>query len=737
MSKGKRKTTILRPPPIKVVLLLCQIILTKVGQFPIFLVLTLISLCKTILTRILRFSIGPKKRERGRPRKIRIPLWFKITTASVVVAGVFVFYTWIMLSAAYQLPTPNRLTFQEQPLTTEFYDRNGILLYRLYEGKNRTLVPLNELPSYLLQATVSIEDKNFYKHNGVDPVAIVRALYRNFKSDKLEGASTITQQLIKNSLLSPERTYSRKFKEAILAIWAESVYSKDQILSMYLNNAPYGGANWGIEAASQAYFGKSARILTLGEAAYLAGLPASPSQYSPYGTRVDLGKLRQKEVLDKMVEQKYISRQQENETLGQPLGLKPQIANLLAPHFVMYTKAYLEEKYGARSVSEGGLKVYTSLDLGLQGEVQKVVTEEVSNLASLNVSNGAAMVTDPKTGQILAMVGSKDYHDPDFGNYNVTTALRQPGSSIKPVTYVTAFKKGYSPGNTILDTPVSFSDEWGNTYAPVNYDGTFHGPVSIRTALGSSLNIPAVKMLSIIGIDPVAQTAKDLGITTFTNPKSYGLSLTLGGAPIRMVDMMSVYGAFSQTGMVHPITPILKVTDSNGNVLEEYQDKGQQILQPELAYMVTSILSDNNARTLAFGANSLLNIKGVAVKTGTTDNKKDNWAFGYTPNFVVGVWVGNNDNSPMNPILTSGITGATPIWNRITKGMLAANPNTDFQKPSGIVDVVVDGRRDIATSGILPKALVQIMSDKEKTRFFDAFSSYATSTAALKDSSSN
>lgn len=724
MPKGKRVKNNLTHYPFKIIFLLLKTVMVKIGQLP----------AKFI---IFVLNLPSQKHHRGRPRKIKIPLWAKITVSGVVFFTIFVFYTWSILTAAYQLPTPKRLAFPEQPLTTEFYDRNGTLLYRLYEGRNTSLIVLSDLPSYLLQATIAVEDKNFYKHNGVDFTAIIRAFYNNYSKETIEGASTITQQLIKNSLLSPEKTYRRKIKEIILSMWAESIYSKDQILAMYLNNAPYGGINWGIEAASQSYFGKSAHNLTLGEAAYLAGLPLSPSEYSPYGTRPELGRVRQKEVLQKMVENKYISRQQADEAISKELNIKPQLSDIQAPHFVMYTKSYLEQKYGPMVVARGGLKVITSLDLGLQNQVQNIVSEEVDKLASLNVHNGAAMVTDAKTGQILAMIGSRDYYYPDFGNYNVTASPRQPGSSIKPVTYVTAFKKGYTPGNTILDAPVSFFDEWGNTYSPVNYDNKFHGPVSIRTALGSSLNIPAVKLLATVGIDPMIQTAKDLGITTFTDRKNYGLSLTLGGASIKMVDMMSVYGAFSQNGVVHKITPILKVTDSNGNILEAYENKGQQALQPELAYMITSILTDNKARTLAFGPNSLLNLRKAAVKTGTTDSKKDNWAFGYTPDFVVGVWVGNNDNAPMDPALTSGITGATPIWNRITTGILALDPNTDFEKPLGIVDAVIDGRRDIATTGVLPKNLVQVKYEKDQARYFDAFSSYATSTASLKDSVNN
>jgi membrane peptidoglycan carboxypeptidase len=328
------------------------------------------------------------------------------------------------------------------------------------------------------------------------------------------------------------------------------------------------------------------------------------------------------------------------------------------------------------------------------------------------------------------MVGSRDYHYPDFGNFNATLSLRQPGSSIKVVTYATSFKKGFSPGNTVLDAPVNFKDEWGNSYAPVNYDGSFHGPVSIRTALGSSLNIPAVKMLATVGVDSMVQTARDMGITTFTDPKNYGLALTLGGAEVRMIDMMSVYGTLSQTGRLNRPNPILKVTDSDGNVLEEYSDLSKQAIDPEVAFLLTSILSDNSARTPAFGPNSLLNVSpNVAVKTGTSDNKKDNWTFGYSKDFVVGVWVGNNDSSPMNPVLTSGVTGAAPIWNKITRVLLSKYPASQFQKPAGIAEVIIDGRRDLAIAGNLPKALVRVRQEPDKITFSDGFSFYATPSA--------
>jgi 1A family penicillin-binding protein len=749
MAEGKQKNYFNRHI-LLIVLLLVVFLLEKIGEIPFFILSTILHGLKTvkkihITVPTIHIRLYPVTKHRGRPRTTsltklyslrmhrafrKVPKRYKIaTTLALLLIAVFT-YTFFAVSTVNILPSPTRLVSRDTPLTTEIYDRNNKLLYRLYEGRNRTIVNLNELPPYLSQATIAIEDKNFYHHPGFDPVAIARAIYINHTTSGTQGASTITQQLIKNSMLSPEKTYQRKIKELFLAFWAERIYSKEEILQMYLNEAPYGGPAWGVEAASQTYFGKPAKELTLAEASFLAGLPAAPTLLSPYGTHPEMAKERQKLVLARMSEDSYISKELAEKTANEPLNLKPNRANIEAPHFVFYIKDLLSKKYGNRVVSQGGLKVYTTLDLGLQEEVEQIVKEEVDKLAPLNVQNGAAMVVNGQ-GQILAMVGSKDYYDPKSGNFNVTLALRAPGSSIKPVTYATAFKQGFTPGTTILDTPVNFSDEWGNRYAPVNYDGAFHGPVSIRTALGSSYNIPAVKILATVGVDNVVATSTDMGITTFTDPKNYGLSLTLGGAPTKMIEMMEVYETFSQMGERHPVTGILKVVDSNGNILDEYSDSSKQVLQQEIAYLITSILSDNNARTPAFGPNSLLNLPSyqVAVKTGTSDSKRDNWTFGYTPDFTVGVWVGNNDNSPMNPALTSGVTGAAPIWNKIMKGMLGTALPVAFKRPPGIIDASIDGRKDLAISGILPKSLVRISQTKEKTTFFDPFTVYATSSA--------
>lgn len=720
MPKGQNKKTSLRPSTLNIALLLVKFFLIKIGNFPLYIVQTI---CK-IRVPAIRFP-RPSHR-RGRPKKFRLSRKTKIIIALSSLLIFFLGYTAFLLTAAYQLPSPSRLITSRQPLTTEFFDRNGKLLYRLYDGSNRTLVSLSEIPQHLIWATIATEDQNYYAHPGIDPLAIIRALYNNFTLGTQEGASTITQQLIKNSLLTSEKTYTRKIKEMILALWADMIYSKADILQMYYNEAPYGGSILGISAASQTYFGKHPSQLTLAESAFLAGLPVSPTQFFPYGEKPELGKLRQKTVLGKMVEAGYISKKDAEAAFDQDLNIKPLMNDIRAPHFVRYAQDLLVQKYGTRLVSQGGLKIYTTVNLTLQEEVEKIVYEEVEKLNKLNVQNGASLVTD-KNGQILAMVGSKDYHAEKFGNYNVTLALRQPGSAIKVITYAAAFKKGFSPANTVLDTLVRFPDG----YSPVNYDGRFHGPVSIRTALGSSYNIPAVRMAAIVGVAEIIKTARDLGITTYNQPEKYGLSLTLGAGEVRMIDMVSVYGTLANLGVKMSPTPFLKVVDSNGNILEEFHPEGRQVLDKQVAYLLTDILKDNKARTPAFGPNSLLNIPPyeIAVKTGTSEWKKDNSIYGYSPKYVVGAWVGNPDNTPMNPALTSGVTGAAPIWNRIMKILLEGSQPLAFEKPFGVFETQVDGRKDLGSSGVIPKSVVKIRKNDDILIFSDTFSSYATPAA--------
>jgi len=662
----------------------------------------------------------------------------KVRLASLLAILVifFISYSYFLVELTHDMPSPNNLRTLPTPTTTEFYDRNNKLLYRFYEGKNRTPVKLSEIPPHLIQAAISMEDQHFYNHIGIDFAGILRAGVLFIRDGEVQGGSTITQQLIKNTLLTPERTLQRKTKEIILAFWTERIFSKQEILEMYFNEVPFGGTAWGIAAASQTYFDKKVSDLTLAESAYLAGLPASPTTYSPYGTNPLLAKNRQKEVLRRMVEDEAITQEQANEAFAQELSIKPPSNEIYAPHFVMYIRSQLSERYGERYVSQGGLKVYTTLDLDLQEKAQAIVATEVEKIKNLNVSNGAAMITDAKTGQILAMVGSKNYWEEGSGNFNVTTALRQPGSSIKPITYAAAFKLGFSPGNIILDTPISYKNFW-ETYTPVNYDGRFHGAVSIRTALGSSYNIPAVKMLSAIGLPEMLKTSKDLGITSLTDTNRYGLSLALGGGEVKMIDMMSVYGTFSQMGRKYQVKGISKIVDTKGKVIEDNtKDAGQTVIQPAIAFIISDILSDNKARTPAFGTNSLLNIPGrkVAAKTGTTDNKRDNWTFGYSPEYVVGVWVGNNDNTPMHPSLTSGVTGAAPIWNKIMLEVLKDRPNLAFEKPTEVIPGSVDGQKDLVIAGLPAKSLIRqnrqrvrdeaLSQDRDVITFTDPLSVY-------------
>jgi 1A family penicillin-binding protein len=603
------------------------------------------------------------------------------------------------------LPSPAKLASAEAPQSTQILDRNGELLFNIYRERNSTFVPLSQIPKHMQEATLSIEDKSFYYHGAIDLKGITRALYSTFFKQELQGGSTLTQQLVKNSLLTPERTILRKVKEVILAYATEAVYSKDQIFEMYLNQTPYGGTAWGVEAAAKTYFDKPAKDLTLSEAAFLAGLPEAPSLYSPYGSRPDLAKKRQALVLSEMVEEGYITESEKEKALKAELKFKKLANPIKAPHFVLYVKELLVEKYGQRAVEEGGLKVLTSLDIKTQEIAEATVAAEVSRLRGYRVSNGAALVTNPKTGEILAMVGSKDYFDKEIdGNVNVTIAdTRQPGSSIKPINYAVGLMKGYTAATPFVDSKICFPNQGGQNYCPVNYDGKFHGVVSMRTALASSINIPAVKMLKLNGLESMISTASAMGITTFKDPSRYGLALTLGGGEVKMVDMATAFGVFANNGYRIDLQPILKVTDPRGRVLEEYKPVkspifGKKVLPEGVSFIISDILSDNGARTLAFGENSLLRIPGktVPVKTGTTNDFRDNWTIGYTPSYVVAVWVGNNDNTPMSG-LVSGVTGAAPIWNGIMRQLLANKPDERIARPSSVI-----ARQICANSGLLP-----------------------------------
>lgn len=644
---------------------------------------------------------------RSSPRSSKIPAQLKSTkilsTAATVgfvgMIAAILFIGLLFIWYAKDLPRPDKI-IRREGFSTKIYDRNEKLLYDVFVDQKRTPVELEQIPLTLRQATIAIEDKNFYEHSGFDPMGMVRAVYNIVIHRRLQGGSTLTQQLVKNVLLTQKRVLSRKIKEFILAVQIENRYSKDEILQMYLNEAPYGGTAWGVEAASEGYFGKSVKDLSLVESAVLAGLPQSPTRYSPFGENPDAYIGRTTVVLKRMREDGYISVEEEETALAQleEIDFSGQSIDLKAPHFVMYVKQKLEERYGQRMVEQGGLKVYTTLDLELQEKAQSIVAEEIEKVEYLNITNGASLVIDPQTGEILAMVGSKDYFDPDYdGKVNVTLSLRQPGSAIKPITYVTAFKKGYTASTLLMDTPTVFPIGGGQPdYEPVNYDGKYHGPLQLRYSLGNSINITAVKLLAKIGIEPMLATAYEMGLTTLEpnaeNLRRLGLSVTLGGGDVRLLELSSAYSAFANGGLkVEPIS-ILKVTDQDGKVLEENKPRaGKRVLSEGEAFLINSILADNNARLMTFSSNSLLNItnRKVAVKTGTTNDKKDNWTIGWTPQILTAVWVGNNDSSEMKQV-ASGVSGAAPIWRRIIVEALSEKPAIEFPVPDEIISADVD-----------------------------------------------
>lgn len=613
----------------------------------------------------------------------------------ITLAGLILIFGAVSIFAG--LPSPGKLGSDEFPVSTKILDRNGQLLYEIYTDQNRTPIAIGDLPEYVTEATIAIEDKNFYKHHGFAWEGITRAILNTVFRQKLQGGSTITQQLVKTTLLTPERTLRRKIREALLAMATEIRYSKNEILEMYLNHVPYGGTAYGIEQASHTYFDKNAKDLSLAEAALLAGLPQAPTRYSPFGANPEAAETRQAQVLQRMVEDKYISQEEYQQAVDEPLTYAPQTNNIRAPHFSLYIKQLLVDKYGEALVEKGGLRVTTSLDLNLQDFAQDAVATEVAKLNKANVGNGAALITKPRTGEILAMVGSKDYFDLSIdGNVNVTTRLRQPGSSIKPINYAAGLGTNYTPSTLFLDVPVCFSVPGQPPYCPKNYDGKFHGPVQLRFALGNSFNIPAVKMLAANGVETMIATASAMGITTFTDPSRYGLSLTLGGGEVQMVDMAVAFGVFSNAGLKVDLTPILKVETYTGKVLEEINfdeslPAGEKVVDPAVTYLISHILLDNNARSQAFGASSQLVIPGhaVSVKTGTTDDLRDNWTVGFTPSFLVAAWVGNNDNKPMSPWLVSGVSGAAPIWHKIMAETLKDQPDEWPKKPDNVVGLEV------------------------------------------------
>ncbi len=596
---------------------------------------------------------------------------------------------------------PNLKTLEERKVieSTKIYDRSGqILLYDVHSDIKRTIIPFDKIPKSLKNAVISIEDADFYKHGGFSISSTVRAFIVDLISGEFkQGGSTITQQLAKQVFLTADKSVVRKAKEIILAIKLERAYSKDEILNLYLNEIPYGGANYGVESAAETFFGKPAEKLSLAESVYLAAIPNAPTRYSPYGTHTDELEARKNLALARMKDLGFISADEFEKTRNEKVAFINRGADgFKAPHFVMYVKEKLVADYGEDAVDSGGLKVTTTLDWEMQKKAEELVRSYgASNAKTFNANNAGLVAIDPKTGQILTMVGSRDYFDFNHeGNFNVTLARRQPGSSIKPFVYATAFAKGYTPETTLFDLPTEFNANCNpdgsapagynpdNCYHPQNYDNNYRAPISLRNALAQSVNIPSVKLLYLAGISNSLGTARRLGISTLNDPARYGLTLVLGGGEVELLEMTGAYAGFANDGNWNSVTPILKVENSSGNILEEYKNQSTLAIDQNIARTINDVLSDNIARTPAFGANSTLFFpdRDVAVKTGTTNDYRDAWVIGYTPNIVVGVWAGNNDNSPMEKKVAGFI--AAPLWSAFLKEALKTLPSESFIPPA-------------------------------------------------------
>lgn len=642
----------------------------------------------------------------GTPRHRRSRLFSKQKLTITLITGLIIliiigFFGSFLVFAWYgrDLPAPGKLA-EAAGAGTVFYDRDGEVIYDFDKDKNRVPVKFDEIPDYLKKGTIAIEDKNFYKHKGISQTGIIRAVLSIVFRGSVQGGSTITQQLIKNVLLDSQRSLPRKVKEVILATEVEKRYTKDQILEMYLNEAPYGGSFWGVGSAARGYFDRDPKDLTLAQSAILAGLPQRPSYYSPYIGQNDTWKGRAHDVLRRMREDHYITREQEREAGLQVDKTKfssPKFA-FAATHFVFYVRDFIEREYGAGAFDKG-LRIKTTLSLKAQKQAEKIVNEEVGKLKGYNASNGAAVVLDSKTGEILAMVGSYDFNDNKFGKFNAALGMRQPGSALKPITYATGFEKGYTPATMLMDVPTEFSQDTAHGYKPANYDGKFRGPTQVRFALGNSINVPAVKMLAMVGIRDFLQNAYDAGLTTLQptteNINRFGLAITLGGGEVRLLDLTGAYSVFARGGTHIEPHGVTEIRDGQNKKIYSYKKtKENRVFTEGISFLISHILADNNARAGAFGAYSALVVPGrtVAVKTGTTDDKRDNWTLGYTNDVTVGVWVGNNDNSAMNARIASGVTGASPIWNRIMSTLLKDGKYKDgiAGKPSDVDALQID-----------------------------------------------
>lgn len=643
----------------------------------------------------------------------RLILDFGLLVFGMGILFVALFMMWV---SSLELPTFSDFEARKIANSTKIYDRTGkILLYNIHDNIKRTVVDFDDISQPIKDAVISIEDDQFYHHMGIRPKAIIRSVFKT-ATGNTQGGSTITQQIIKNSLLSTEQTVTRKVKEWILAVKLEDHLSKDEILNIYLNESPFGGNIYGVEEAAQTYFGKPASQVTIVEAAYLAALPQAPSRYSPYGKNRQLLEDRKNLVLSKMREFNYITETQYKEARNTTIQFEPQEKqNGKALHFVFYVRGLLEEQFGEDEVENGGLHVITSLDWELQQKAEAVVKEYATlNKEKYDAENAGLVAIDPRTGQVLAMVGSKDYFDADIdGKVNITLAKRQPGSSFKPIVYAAAFNKGYTPDTVLMDVPTEFNancpvavseNSPDNCYSPVNYDGVFRGPVNLRNALAQSLNVPAVKLLYLTGVNTALDLARQMGITTLKDKNQYGLTLVLGGGEVTLLELTGAYTTFANNGDRSNISPILEVKDKQNQIKYSYKNISKNVLPKEVVLTLSNVLSDNNARIPAFGATSPLYFgdRPVAVKTGTTNDYRDVWTVGYTPSITVGVWGGNNDNTPINKKSAGSVI--SPMWHAFMAEYFKLHPEIEyFETPPPIDETINPILRGIwcsETSGI-------------------------------------
>ena len=629
-----------------------------------------------------------------------LPEWLKLSViafAAIILLGLGGVVLWAVF-----VPIPSIDNFENRQVaqSTKIYDRTGnVVLYDVHGAVRRTSVPLDQISPNIQKATIAIEDDTFYSNPGINPFSLLRAVIADLTSGGyVQGGSTITQQVVKNALLTTDKTVTRKMTEIILALRLTHSYSKEQILSTYLNENPYGGTVYGVQEASQYFFGVDAKDVDLAQAAYLAAIPQAPTYYSPYGSHVSALDSRKNLVLKRMLSNRLISQAEYDQAKAEKVKFRQEReAGIKAPHFVFYIREYLEQKYGADVVDKGGLRVVTTLDYDLQQKAEASVAKYADSMQSdFNASNEGMVAVDPTTGQILAMVGSRDYsNDAIQGQVNIATSPRQPGSAFKPFVYATAFQKGYTPSTVVFDVQTQFStscsaqdvaNDEPPCYSPSNYDGTFKGPISFRNALAISENIPAVKALYLAGIDDSISTAQSLGITTLAGADRYGLTLVLGGGEVTLLEMTGAYSVFANDGVKNPSTGILEITDQKGNVLEQYQQNATRVLDPQIAREINDVLSDNVARTPEFGADSPLFFSGydVADKTGTTNDSRDAWIIGYTPGIAVGAWAGNNDNSPMVKKIAAFIVA--PMWHDFMAQAIQKYPAGDFTPPAPETD---------------------------------------------------